>query len=233
MTTLRIAAVTCLLATQAADARAQQPDRRLAAPPRADTSPTGYSCTVDTLISGADCVFEGNPTSRGPGVASRSLADAGSKLCSAAARPPGEARPDAGVRAACKAEVVRSLDRCGASQAPLVDAGGRFLPSSRACYAALGNALARARTLAATVAPCCRCLAEARCGDARACVKQGLGKVLSGAEGKCAARACSSECGPYLPHAEGEEEEDEAPKASPRQPSAPRFDAPNSATKDT
>ena len=48
-----------LLALLGAAAAAQQPDPHLYAPPSADRSPTSYACTVETLLTGADCVFEG------------------------------------------------------------------------------------------------------------------------------------------------------------------------------
>lgn len=231
MTSFRIASLVGLLAV--VSARAEQADRRLSAPPTVDTSPTGYACTVETLLDGSTCVFESDAAPTGPEAQHRSMADLGEKICAAAARPPGEARPDPGVQAVCVAEVRKSVRRCADDKAPLLDGAGRFLPSARACYAALGDVLARARTLAATVAPCCRCLAEERCGDARACVMGGLGKALSGAAGKCASRSCSVTCGPYIPREEDPEEESgEGPRVRPGHRSTPLFHTPPSATKD-
>ncbi len=226
LSSLRIVAIAVLLYA-AARAGAGELDRRLAAPPQADSSPTGFACTVDTLISGADCVFEGDPNlAPAAGTTSWSTASASETLCAAASRPPSEARPDAGVRSACEADVSRSLERCARPGTVLLDPGGRFLPSARACYAAIGNALARARTLAATVAPCCRCLAQAGCGDAFTCVRRGLVGFLSGAEGNCAVRACHSSCGAYLPPAQDEKDEDGIDKTAPTKPAAPRLDRP-------
>ncbi|HEY6104907.1 MAG TPA: hypothetical protein VIV59_02925, partial [Anaeromyxobacteraceae bacterium] len=70
------------------------------------------------------------------------------------------------------------------------------------------------------------------CGDARACVRGGLGQLLGGAEAKCVARACASACGPYLAPPEEAADEDGPRKAAPGQPTVPRFDTPASAAKD-
>src|SRR5690349_16883850 len=110
MTSLRWFALAALLA--AGVSRAGEQDRRLSAPPTVDPSPTGYACTVETLASGAGCVFEGDPLPTPAGGPRWTMADVGGQLCAAAARAQGEARPDAGVKAWCEAEVLKGIRRC-------------------------------------------------------------------------------------------------------------------------
>jgi hypothetical protein len=193
---------------------ATEPDQRLGAPPHVDDSPTAFSCTLETLLSGTVCVFEGNPAPALPAEPAWTMPDAGRQLCAAGARAPGFARADAALLAWCQAETVKAIRRCTDSPARLLDGSGRFLPSARSCYAAIGEVLAKARTLAATSGPCCRCLEENRCGDALACLKAGLGRTLAAGGRACASKACAASCGPYLP--------DEPPAdASDREPTAP------------
>lgn len=174
-------------------------ERRLADPQAVDSSPTGYACTAETLRTGADCVFEGDPAAPFASTPAQTGAELGEVLCTAAARAPGEAHPDPIVKAACQAEVQRRLRRCADERAVLLDSAGQFLPGARACYVAIGEALALARTQASTVAPCCSCLAEQRCGGERACVSNGPGTPLQGAVAACAARYCADACASSLP----------------------------------
>ena len=211
---------------------AAEPDQRLDAPRHVDDSPTAFSCTLETLLSGAGCVFEGDPApalGADPGWA---MADAGRQLCAAGARAPGVARADAALQAWCEAETVKVIRRCTDSPARLLDASGRFLPSARSCYAAIGEVLAKARTLAATSGPCCRCLEENRCGDALACLKAGLGRTLAAGGRACASRACAASCGPYLPDEPPADASDQEPTAPASRSSPPALDPSSSTTHD-
>lgn len=234
--TLRTCAIAIALA--AATARAEGPAPQADAPVRSpdELAPTGFGCTVETLVSGAQCVFEGAEPPAGskpaPGTAPRwSPAALATRVCAAAARPIGEARPDPEVAATCEGEVLAALRRCALPGDPLLDAAGLFVPSARACYAAVGDATAGARTRLAATAPCCRCLAEHRCAAARACLKDGAAAAL-GAKGlACAARSCEQACGAALPPP-AEPSGPREPTGLPAPPRTPRFDRPASETKD-
>lgn len=133
----------------------------------ADPGPTGFSCTPETLLSGAECVFES---------AAEAAADRGAQAlenrrlaqqiaeaaCVASARVRGEVDPDAALLALCKEEVGPVAAGCAVEgRRPLLDAHGRFAPEARACYLALAEVLQRTRLMASVSAGCCRCLAKA------------------------------------------------------------------------
>lgn len=179
--------------------------------PGGEPAATGFACTAETLRVASPCVFEGDAGLAPPEeTAARSRVALSEQACAAAARPPGEARPDSVVKAVCEAEVLRSLTRCAEDGAFVVDREGRFLPSARACYAAIGAAVARAHTAAAVMAPCCRCLAESRCEGADRCLEATPGTKLSGPTAVCAARACSESCGASLPLEDADDEDGRA-----------------------
>jgi hypothetical protein len=211
----------------AALARAEEPapaaDPRLFAEPSADASPTPFACTVETLSSGARCVFEsraeraadaGRQAVENAQVAAR-LVDG---LCARAARHPHEPIPDPDVLATCKRSLSQKAMACGADGArPVLDADGRFGPEFRTCYSAMSEALARVRTMAGSSGPCCRCLAAARCvASGERCNQEALTRTLDGEAARCAAERCGEACGAQIP----------APAAA---PPAPRAERPASA----
>lgn len=187
----RAAALALVLASGLDDS----PDMKMGAPFAEAPAPTAFACSLDSLVSGAECVFEGDAEEL---AAPWSVARFATALCTLATRRPGRAHPDAVVQQVCEAEVARSVAVCTDEPGKLLDGAGRFLPSARECYGVVGDALARARTLAATLGPCCRCLEGARCAEVRACVEGGLGQTLSPSAAKCAAGKCSALCDPYL-----------------------------------
>jgi hypothetical protein len=202
-------AAACLLA---AAARAEDPDPRLYAPPRADTSATVYACTVETLLSGRDCVFEGQAPpaleparqARENGLAAASLAD---RACGRAARLSTEARPDGGVLGACKRDFRERAAGCASDgTAPLLDPEGRFGAGARGCYAAMSQVLARTRLMASATGACCRCLAANGCARSGEQCNRSLARGAR-APSACMARSCAESCGAFLPA--------EPPSASP------------------
>lgn len=193
-------------------ARAGEPppaaDPRLYAEPSTDGSPTPYACTVETLSSGARCIFESQaPPAADPArqavenaQAAVRLADA---LCAKAARHPQEPVPDPDVLAACRRAFVEKAMGCGADGTrAILDDGGRFGPELRLCYAAMSEALARARTMATSSGACCRCLVAARCTTSGVrCNEEATRRLLDGAVARCAFESCEEACRGRLPAA--------------------------------
>jgi hypothetical protein len=205
----RLLLLAALAALAAAAARAEEPvlspDPRLFAEPTVDASPTPYACTVESLAAGTRCVFE---SEAGPAPEpvrqavdnARAAAKLAASLCAAATRHPQEPIPDPEVLAACERAFTEKATACGADGArPLLDEGGRFAKEFRLCYAAMAEILARARLMAASSGPCCRCLLAARCvASAARCNAQ---PFAAGAGGACAVDSCREACGAFLPAA--------------------------------
>lgn len=193
-----------LLALLGATAAAQQPDPHLYAPPSADRSPTSYACTVETLLTGADCVFEGQapPAADARKQAAengRAAADLGNRACARAAKLASEPRADADVLAACHREFAQRASGCAADgSAPLLDAEGRFGAGARACYAAMADVLAKARLMAAATGACCRCLVSGGCARRGEECNRGLASGAL-APGRCMATKCGDVCRAFLP----------------------------------
>jgi hypothetical protein len=196
-------ALLALLGTAAA-ATAAEPDPRLYAPPSADRSATGYACTVDTLLGGGDCIFEGQaPPALDAGKQAeengRIAAALGNKACARAAKLASEPRADPGVLAACHREFAQKAAGCAADgSAPLLDSEGRFGTGARACYAAMADVLAKARLMAAATGACCRCLVSGGCARHGEECNRGL---ASGALGptSCMATKCGDVCRAFVP----------------------------------
>jgi hypothetical protein len=213
-----LALVAALAAVPAAGA--QEPDPRLYAPPSADRSPTSYACTVETMLSGAECVFEGQaPPAADPRRQAeengRAAAALGDRACARAAKLASEPRADAGVLAACHREFAQRAAGCAADgSAPLLDAEGRFGAGARACYAAMVDVLAKARLMAAATGACCRCLVSGGCARGGEQCNRGLASGALAAT-RCMAAKCGDVCRAFLPA--------ESPPAAPlaREPSAP------------
>lgn len=128
----------------------------LEAPPVADESPTAWSCTVDTLRSGKECVFEAEVTSSGPNREQaannvRLVQELGRTLCAEAARPrSSEGKADKTLAGACEKKYAAATERCGLEgTVSLIDAKGRFAPAARACYQGLATVLQETQATAA------------------------------------------------------------------------------------
>ncbi|WP_257447217.1 hypothetical protein [Archangium lipolyticum] len=132
----------------------------LAAPPRADESPTAWACTVETLRAGRECVFESEVTasdstnSQAQAASNvRTLKDIGPMLCAQAAKPPSGSATDKNLVAQCERKYADTAeDFCGLDgKLPIIDAKGRFAPAARHCYHQLSELLQDV-TMRATVA---------------------------------------------------------------------------------
>jgi hypothetical protein len=206
-TMLALAAMLCALAAHAEEP-ASAADPRLYAEPTADASATPFACTVQTLGAGARCMFESQAPAAGDAARqavenAAAAAKLGDALCAKAARHPEDPVADPDVLAACKRSFAEKAMACGADGTrPLLDAEGRFAPEQRICYAALSDALARARTLASTAAPCCRCLAASGCvASGERCVAEARTRILGGAAAACASERCAEACSARIPAA--------------------------------
>ncbi len=169
-----------------------------------DASPTPWSCTVDTLLSGDDCVFEtearasANPEQQALENA-RAAARLADRACARASRPALEPVADPSVLAACKKDFVERAMACGVDGThPLLDGRGRFAPGMRICYYAMSEVLARAKFMAETSAGCCRCLVRSRCArSGEQCNRDVSRNELQGS--KCIEGPCSDACRSFVP----------------------------------
>jgi len=174
----------------------------LNAPPKPDRTPTAWACTVETLLSGKDCLFEAvvEPVSdhaaqREQNVRfARQLAQA---ACAKAARPPPGSGPDRTLLGLCEKEFTAAADTCTLDgKAVLVDAEGRFSPGAQACYRALSDVLQRSAVMSSLASGCCRCMASRGCKVSAASCYVNVTRGTPGpAERACMAGACSGECG--------------------------------------
>jgi hypothetical protein len=180
-------------------------DPRLYAPPAAREAATAFACTAETLVSGADCILESDaPLSADPAAQLRDNAALAAAMatwaCAAAAREPSQPAPDPDVKARCEKAFRERALGCGADGArALLDVRGRFAPEARLCYSALGEALAQARSMASMSAPCCRCLAAARCAELGRCHRELLSGSPDGRTAACLRASCAEECRSFLP----------------------------------
>lgn len=150
-----VAFLSLLLGAGPNDGSQASSPQSLEAAPVADESPTAWSCTVDTLRSGKECVFEAELT---PGEPNRDQAASnlrliqglGRTLCAEAARPrSGEGKPDKALVALCEKKYAAATERCELEgSVSVVDAKGRFAPAARACYQALSRALQEIQMMA-------------------------------------------------------------------------------------
>jgi len=178
------------------------PPPPLNAPPRPDRTPTAWACTVDTLLSGKDCLFEAlvEPVSdhaaqREQNVRfARQLAQA---ACAKAARPAPGNNPDRTLLGLCEKEFTAAADSCAlGGKVVLVDAEGRFSPGAQACYRALSDVLQRSALMSSLASGCCRCMASRGCRvNAASCYANVSRGTPGPAERACMAGACASECG--------------------------------------
>ena len=205
----------CLLLALPSEARAEETNP--AAASRADPSPTGFSCTAETLLSDEECVFESeagpvSDATAAQAVANERLAaEIANKACRASARVGAELRPDEALLAICTEDAKAAVETCGIEgRYPLLDKEGRFAPQADGCYLALADTLRRTRFMASVTAPCCRCAVAAKCvSSAPACNRD-----LASPEPRlprCAQEACQSACSVFV--TSPEEKPEPAPPA--------------------
>ncbi len=203
---VRRLALLALLLGGGAAARAQVPnvppaaDPRLYAPPSTNQGATAFACSVETLVSSAECILESAAAAAADAKAqardNQALAASLSGwACAFAARAPGEPAPDREVLARCEKAFKERALSCGADGArPLLDGRGLFAPEARSCYAGLSEVLAQTRTMAFTSAPCCRCLAAAGCPDAGRCNRDLTSGPLPARLAACLKERCGEAC---------------------------------------
>ncbi|MBU8894825.1 hypothetical protein DRW03_27165 [Corallococcus sp. H22C18031201] len=182
------------------------PPDALAAPPRVDESPTAWSCTIDTLRSGKECVFEadlkvGAPNAQQDAANIQLLKDASRALCGEAIRVARDGQSDANLTAVCERNYARVVGQCGLEGvSPVVDAKGRFAPGARACYRALSSVLQEVQLMAAVASPCCECAARSGCpGTGERCYADVSHQQSSPAALACLDTRCHDACSMMLP----------------------------------
>ncbi len=182
------------------------PPEALAAPPVADESPTAWSCTVDTLRAGKECVFEadlsaGAPSDSQDASNKKLLQDVARALCTEAVGNIREGRPDATLTALCERRYITAVDQCGLEGTSfVVDAKGRFAPGARSCYRALANVLQEVQFMATVASPCCECAARANCpGTADRCYAEVAQQATAPQMQACLSDRCADACSVVLP----------------------------------
>lgn len=167
-----------------------------ALPPPApvDDGPTAFACTLDKIVRGDRCTFEGAAPSAAQ---SADLAWRNTTLAASASR--GCAKVPAGpVRASCERDIAEAslAPECTlGGERPLADAGQRLVPAARACAARLRAALDAAQKMASVSHSCCRCLAQGRCAVPELQCNRQLSELSASVElSACVARACAEEC---------------------------------------
>lgn len=210
------------------------PHAPLSAPLVADSSPTAWSCTVETLNSTKDCVFESEVT-RSTDLKSqeaeniRFARELAASACGRAVKS-GLKKGDAKLTDICQREFSAVAETCGlGGEWPLVDAKGRFAPAARACYIALSEVLQRASFSAATSSRCCQCLAASCRTPADRCYRDLSRATPDSSEQACMNGTCSEECATAIsPPAAPEARESDADGAP--SPSLPRKNTAHHAT---
>jgi hypothetical protein len=191
-----------LAAVALAEAPAQQPaPRALATRERPDRTPTAWACTVDTLISGKDCLFEAGheqvadaPAQREQNVKfARNLAKA---ACGKALKPEAGEASDATLLEVCERDFALAADSCGVDgRAVLVDGQGRFSPQALGCYRSLSDVLQRLSLMGSLASSCCRCMLRSGCKTTPAqCYRNVSRATPTPAENTCMSDACGFEC---------------------------------------
>ncbi|QDE97580.1 hypothetical protein [Myxococcus xanthus] len=182
------------------------PPEALAAPPVADESPTAWSCTVDTLRAGKECVFEadlsaGAPSDSQDASNKKLLQDVARALCTEAVGNIREGRPDATLTALCERRYITAVDQCGLEGTSfVVDAKGRFAPGARSCYRALANVLQEVQFMATVASPCCECAARANCpGTTDRCYAEVAQQATAPQTQACLSDRCADACAVVLP----------------------------------
>src|SRR5262249_17102316 len=171
-------AATFLLAAQVLvqAPQAAAPPLPLNAPPKPDRSPTAWACTVDTLMSGKDCLFEASSDDVTDHAAQRAqnvkfARELAKAACAKAAKPAPGGSQDKALLDLCEKDFNGAADSCTLDgKAVLVDGQGRFSSTAQGCYRALSDVLQKAALMSSLASGCCRCMASRGCKvNAAAC----------------------------------------------------------------
>jgi len=198
-----LAATTVLFAAhvlaQAPQAAAPPP---LNAPPKPDRTPTAWACTVDSLMSGKDCLFEASSDEVTDHAAQRAqnvkfARELAKASCAKAARPAPGSTPDKALLDLCEKDFNAAADSCTLDgKAVLVDGQGRFSATAQGCYRGLADVLQKTALMSSLASGCCRCMASRGCKvNAAACYANVSRGTPGAAERACMSNACSDECG--------------------------------------
>ncbi|HEY4220071.1 MAG TPA: hypothetical protein VGO62_01985 [Myxococcota bacterium] len=165
-------------------------------------SPSPWACDTDTLVSGKRCHFDALAKPRAvddPAAQHKKNDDALGALvrsvCTQVALSP-DAALVADVQSMCSERMSAVAKSCGKDDAhALVDDRGRFAPSAKACYGALRAGVDAVKQATDAWAPCCHCLAAAKCAASFS------GCALGFADGKkptiarpCIEATCADDC---------------------------------------
>jgi hypothetical protein len=170
----------------------------LSAPPAPDSSPTAWSCTVETLISGKDCVFESEDAPSTDVAAQeaqnvRFAREMGASACGRVARSGGKV--DKRLSDVCQREFAAVAETCGLEGAsPLVDGKGRFAPAARGCYLQLADVLHRTTFSAISSSQCCQCLAASCKAPPEKCYRDLSRATPDASELSCMQGTCAEAC---------------------------------------
>lgn len=198
-----ITAVVLALLCSAPEAAGEAlPPEALGAPPQANAAPTAWACSVETLKSGRECVFESEVTDSTDVHAQaasnvRALRDIGHALCLQAARPPSGAAADKNLVEQCERKYTEaSEDACGLEgKAPIIDTKGRFAPAARTCYRKLSEVLQEITTMATVASACCRCAEQRGCpGAGASCHENVSHQELGPTALACLSNQCGGAC---------------------------------------
>jgi hypothetical protein len=146
------------------------PDPAFSAKPQADTSETGWACTVETLIADAFCAFEPDAGQAKDAAKQRAenqaaVGDIARRACASAALLAGEAQPEKVLSDLCNHDLRVVAAACtDDGRMALVDSEGHFAGSAEECYLAMAEVLKKTRLMASISVQCCQCLAGAGCG---------------------------------------------------------------------
>lgn len=179
----------------------------LGAPPQSDETPTAWACTVETLRSGRECVFEADVSSSTDVHAQassnvRTLKEIGHTLCLQAAKPPSGVAPDKNLVAQCERKYADAADdACGLDgKVPVIDARGRFAPAARACYRQLSSVLQDVAMMATVASACCQCAEKRGCpGAGERCHENVSHQELGTTALACLSSQCGEACALMMP----------------------------------
>jgi len=183
------------------------PPEALGAPPRANELPTAWACTVETLQSGRECVFEAEVTAstavkeQAAGNV-RTLKDIAHTLCLHAARPSSGLAADKNLVGQCERKYTEAAeDTCGlGGKVPVIDAKGRFAPAARACYRKLSAVLQDVTMMAAVASACCQCAEKQGCPGAGDSCHENVSHQELGANAlACLSHQCGAACSLMMP----------------------------------
>ncbi|ATB32770.1 hypothetical protein [Melittangium boletus] len=201
-------AILLLLLSSAPDAPDEAlPPEALGAPPQANEQPTAWACTVETLQSGRQCVFEAEvaaSTAVKDQAASnvRTLKDIAHALCLHAARPSSGLAADKNLVGQCERKYTEAAeDACGlGGKVPVIDAKGRFAPEARVCYLKLEKVLQDIATMATVASACCQCAEKQRCpGAGDSCHENVSHQELGTNALVCLSHLCGAACSLMMP----------------------------------